>query len=92
LWQGVADELKGKVSVVKIDTDKYPSIASRYGVKVWRPPACIHLSCKQYCPGWSSGRVTVQRSAGNLSRDLWLLFNIRVSFYIAMLRLHCTSS
>ena len=34
LPQGVADELKGKVSVVKIDTDRYPNIASRYGVKV----------------------------------------------------------
>ena len=26
--------MKGKVSVVKIDTDKYPNIASRYGIKV----------------------------------------------------------
>lgn len=32
--QGVASELKGKVNVVKIDTDKYPTIASRYGIKV----------------------------------------------------------
>ena len=34
LLQGIADEMKGKVSVVKIDTDKYPKIASRYGIKV----------------------------------------------------------
>ena len=26
--------MEGKLSVVKIDTDKYPSIASRYGIKV----------------------------------------------------------
>lgn len=32
--QGIADDMKGKVSVVKIDTDKYPNIASRYGIKV----------------------------------------------------------
>ncbi len=32
--QGIADEMEGKVSVVKIDTDKYPNIASRYGIKV----------------------------------------------------------
>ena len=32
--QGIADEMKGKVSVVKIDTDKYPNIASKYGIKV----------------------------------------------------------
>jgi thioredoxin len=31
--RGIADEMKGKVSVVKIDTDKYPNIASRYGIK-----------------------------------------------------------
>ncbi|CAK0779755.1 hypothetical protein CVIRNUC_004843 [Coccomyxa viridis] len=31
--RGIADEMKGKVSVVKIDTDKYPKIASRYGIK-----------------------------------------------------------
>lgn len=38
--QGIADEMKGKVSVVKIDTDKYPNIASRYGIKVRDlPPA-----------------------------------------------------
>ncbi len=32
--QGIADDMEGKLSVVKIDTDKYPSIASRYGIKV----------------------------------------------------------
>ena len=42
LLQGIADEMKGKVSVVKIDTDKYPKIASRYGIKVL-PTGC--------CPG-----------------------------------------
>lgn len=31
--RGIADEMKGKVSVVKIDTDKYPNLASRYGIK-----------------------------------------------------------
>ncbi|BDA43812.1 Thioredoxin 1 [Coccomyxa sp. Obi] len=31
--RGIADEMEGKVSVVKIDTDKYPNIASRYGIK-----------------------------------------------------------
>jgi hypothetical protein len=36
--QGIADEMKGKVSVVKIDTDKYPNLASRYGIKV-----CTHV-------------------------------------------------
>lgn len=35
--QGIADEMKGKVSVVKIDTDKYPNLASRYGIKVGIP-------------------------------------------------------
>ena len=39
--QGIADEMKGKVSVVKIDTDKYPNIASRYGIKVC---SCFCLS------------------------------------------------
>ena len=41
--QGVASELKGKVSVVKIDTDKYPSIASRYGIKVRLHPLPVWL-------------------------------------------------
>ncbi|EIE19254.1 thioredoxin M [Coccomyxa subellipsoidea C-169] len=31
--RGIADDMEGKLSVVKIDTDKYPSIASRYGIK-----------------------------------------------------------
>ena len=40
LLQGIADEMKGKVSVVKIDTDKYPKIASRYGIKVLSIGSC----------------------------------------------------
>ena len=35
--------MKGKVSVVKIDTDKYPNIASRYGIKV--SPCSQSFSC-----------------------------------------------
>lgn len=44
--QGIADEMEGKVSVVKIDTDKYPSIASRYGIKVCHKSTSFHLT---YC-------------------------------------------
>lgn len=37
--------MKGKVSVVKIDTDKYPNIASKYGIKVpLCPPQPVPIS------------------------------------------------
>lgn len=55
--QGIADEMEGKVSVVKIDTDKYPNIASRYGIKVCTCCVCCYRgsqSAKGFGTGWTS--------------------------------------
>ena len=38
--QEIATDVKGKMSIVKIDTDKYPNLAGQYGVQ-GLPTLCI---------------------------------------------------
>ncbi len=40
--------MKGRVSVIKVDTDEYPKLASRYNVKV-RGSACTDLTLGCCC-------------------------------------------
>ena len=35
MLQGLSKQMGDKLKIVKIDTDKYPKIASRYGIQVY---------------------------------------------------------
>jgi hypothetical protein len=53
--QGIADDMEGKLSVVKIDTDKYPNIASRYGIKVRNALQTCKQLTDAYCKRAKAG-------------------------------------
>ena len=67
LLQEVAPQIKGKVTVVKIDTEKYPNLAARYGIQ-GLPTMCVFKSGEvvQRLEGYQSGPQLMQSLAAHL--------------------------
>lgn len=47
--QPIASEMKGQVSVVRVDTDQYPKLASRYNIKVSAASVQLTMSRNVCC-------------------------------------------
>lgn len=65
--QEVAPQIKGKVTVVKIDTEKYPNLAARYGIQ-GLPTMCLFKRGQvvQRLEGFLNGPQLLQSIAAHL--------------------------